>query len=362
MKPNALIPIEHIEDWEKRIARQDAFWSREIIDRPVVVASVRSPNQNYPAPASKVWKSDRERWMDSQYIAELALHYAMNTEFLGDNLPQAWPNLGPEVFSAFFGCELEYGAETSWSIPCIKDWADADKTAFSQDNFYWKKIEEMTDALLEIGKGKFYTGITDIHTGGDAIVAFRDPIEMNIDMIENVDHVKAMLERVNQTYFQIFDHYYNKLISAGQVITTWAGIASSKKWYVPSNDFSCMISKKMFDDVFLPGIAKECKFLETSIYHLDGPGALRHLDSLLEIRELNAIQWVYGDSRGPASDWMHVYKKIQDAGKGAQFWIHADELDFFIENLRPEGLWVGLWGIQTREDWQALMKKIEGWR
>ncbi len=48
----------------------------------------------------------------------------------------------------------------------------------------------------------------------------------------------------------------------------------------------------MFEEVFLPGIIEECSFYERTIYHLAGPGALKHLDSLLEIKELDAIQWV----------------------------------------------------------------------
>ncbi len=47
--------------------------------------------------------------MDAEYVAQCALAGVMNTAYLGDALPCAMPNLGPEVFSAFFGCELEYG-------------------------------------------------------------------------------------------------------------------------------------------------------------------------------------------------------------------------------------------------------------
>ncbi len=77
-----------------------------------------------------------------------------------------------------------------------------------------------------------------------------------------------------------------------------------------------IISYKFSGDVFLPGIEAECQHLDASIYHLDGPNALQHLDSLLEVDELNAIQWVFGAVNGPASKWMDVYKKCQEAGKG----------------------------------------------
>lgn len=356
-----VMAIERIPDWEQRLARQDAFWARELIDRPVLVMHMGQPNPDYPWPAAKTYASMRERWMDTERIVETMLAMVMNTAYLGDALPSVNPNLGPEIFSAFMGCELEFSEGTSWAIPNLHDWADVGKIAFSTDNLYWRKLNEITDALLEVGKGKFYTGLTDLHPGGDAIAAFRDPLEMNVDMIESLDAVKALLEVVNATYVQVYDHFYDKLTAAGQAITCWPGIVSSKKWYVPSNDFSCMISKAMFDEVFLPGIAAECRHMEANIYHLDGPNALQHLDSLLSIPELNAIQWVYGAGNGRASDWMPVYKKCQAAGKGLQIGLEIDEFDLFMQELRPEGLWLST-GVRDREEAEALLKKVANWR
>ncbi|MHB9132002.1 MAG: hypothetical protein ACYDBB_13080 [Armatimonadota bacterium] len=356
-----MMPIERIPDWEQRLARQDAFWQCEIIDRPVVCISLHQPNPDYPWP-QKTYPTIRDRWMDTQHVVDCALAGVMNTEYLGDALPMTFPNLGPEIFSAFFGCELEYSDGTAWAIPNLDTWADVPKIKFSEDNFYWKKILEMTDALLDAGKGLFYTGITDLHPGADAIVAFRDPLNMNMDMLDAVEEIKSLLPYLNETYYHVYDTYYRKLTAAGQAIGSWPGIVSTKKWYVPSNDFSCMISKEMFDDVFLPGIAEECRFYEASIYHLDGPDALRHLDSLLDIPELSAIQWVYGAGHGRATDWLHVHQRCQQAGKGIQLYLESDEVDLAIEQLRPEGVWMNIGGVQDREQAEALMKKVAAWR
>ena len=355
------MPIERIPDWEKRLARQDAFWKREILDRPVVQMAIWTPNPDHPMPKDKTHATLRDRWMDTEYVVERAVAGVMNTEYLGDALPAVYPNLGPEVFSAFFGCELDYSETTSWAVPNLHDWSEAKKIKFSKRNSYWKKILEMTDALLAAGKGKFYTGITDMHPGADAIAAFRDPQQLNIDMIEALDDVKALLRYTNRVYFEIMDFYYTKFLAAGQAITSWPGIVSSRKWYVPSNDFSCMISKAMFDDAFLPGIIEECRHTEASIYHLDGPTALQHLDSLLAIPELNAIQWVYGAGHGRSSDWLPVYQKCQKAGKGIQLWAGTDELDTIMQNLKPNGVWLGV-GVNSRDEAAEVLKRVAKWR
>ena len=358
----SLMPIERIPDWEKRLARQDAFWRCEVLDRPVVIMSLWKENPAYPPPPQKTWRSLRERWWDTDHVAASALYGTMNTQYLGDALPLAYPNLGPEVFSAFFGQELEYSEGTSWSIPVLKDWSKADDLQFDRDGIYFRQIVKMTDALLAAGKGRFYTGLIDFHPGGDALAAFRDPINLCTDLLEYPDDVKALTQRVTDVYLEVHDFFCDKLMAAGQAISSWPGIVSSKRWYVPSNDFSCMISKKMFDEFFLPGIAEECAHMDASIYHLDGPGALQHLDSLLSIKELNAIQWVYGAGRGRASDWLPVYKKCQAAGKGLQIGVGVDELDTIMENLKPEGVWLSIGGAKDVEHAEALIKKVSGWR
>jgi len=357
-----LMPIEHIPDWEQRLARQDACWQREIIDRPVVCFTLPRPHPDYPWPRPKAWPSVRDRWWDSQYAAECATAQVMNTQYWGDALPTAWPNLGPEVFSAFFGCEMEYGETTSWSIPNLPDWSQMDQLRLSPDNPYWHQVLEMTDALLWAGQGRFYVGITDLHPGADALAAFRDPAQLNLDLLEAPGQVRALLQYVTDTYLQVFDTYYRKLAEAGQAITTWLGIVSTRKWYVPSCDFSCMISKRLFDDIFLPGLVRECRHLEACAYHLDGPGALHHLDSLLEIKELGAIQWVYGSGHGRASDWLPVYHRCQQAGKGLYLGLELDELELFMEHLHPQGLWISLSGVRDPDQAQAVLKRVAQWR
>ena len=105
-----MMPIESIEDWEQRVRRQDAFWDCAVLDLPVVVMTLPKEHVIHPWPGDKPYASIRDRWMDTDRIVQSALASAANTEFLGDALPTAWPNLGPELFSAFFGMEMEYTA------------------------------------------------------------------------------------------------------------------------------------------------------------------------------------------------------------------------------------------------------------
>ena len=350
-------------DYEKSLQRIEAFWQGELIARPVVQFYLPRPiEEQVPLPPSH-HATSAERWLDTQYQVDLALASCHNQEYLGDTLPVFYPNLGPEVFSALYGCPMHFGDYgTSWTDPVLNDWAQADRLVLDWHHPYLQKLHEMTDALIEAGKGLFITGMTDWHAGGDAIAAFRDPINLAVDMIEHRPEVNRLLARVEADYFKLYEVFYEKLRRAGLPITSWTFLVHEGRYYIPSNDFSIMLSRRMFDEIFLPGIRRECQYYERSIYHLDGPGALRHLDSILAIPELNAVQYVYGAGNEGIHQWMGVYQKIQKAGKGIQVNCRLEEVPLAIQNLDPHGLFLNVEGVLDRDSAQAMLRELERWK
>ena len=106
------------------------------------------------------------------------------------------------------------------------------------------------------------------------------------------------------------------------------GLWHPEKWYVTSCDFICMISQEMFARYILPELREEIDYLQgKTIFHLDGPGALKHLDALLEIENLAGIQWVYGAGQPSARHWLPVLQKIQKAGKRINIGLHPEDTD-----------------------------------
>lgn len=348
-------------DFDKSKERYDAFWEREIIDRPPI--NITLPVENPAKVPVKHYKTLAEKWLDVDFRAEAAAINAANYEYLADALPIVWPNMGPGIFSAWCGCGYEFGEETTWTEPCIHDWEN-DKAVFSEDHPLFKATVQFTKRLIEYGKGNFIVGLTDFHPGGDHLAALRGSEELAVDLYDNPDAIKGKLKSSSKEYFHVYDFFYGMLKEAGMPITTWTKIIHDNRFYIPSNDFSCMISKEMFDEFFLPGIIEECRFFERSIYHLDGPGALRHLDSLLGIRELDAIQWVCGAGNEGYEKWVGVYQKIQAAGKGIELVnVSVKELPLIFETLKPEGVWFSIVnGINDRYTAEEVIKRITAWR
>ncbi len=346
-------------DFEQVLNRFEAWWECEIIDRPL--ASITFPK----AVGQNGILSYKERWLDVEYNVRLWEANIRNTVYFADALPVAWPNLGPEVFSAFYGCPLDFGETTSWSKPILKDWSpeSVNKLQLDPNNFYFKKIMELTDALLEVGRGKFIVGYTDLHVGGDAIAAFRDPQQLCIDILEYPEQIKSLCERITNDFLKAYNIFHEKLSTAGMPSTTWLPATCKGRFHVPSNDFSCMISNKQFEEIFIPGIIRECQHMDRCIYHLDGPGALRYLDLILDVPEIDAIQWVPTTGQDYWANWIDVYQRIQQRGKALQIQsIPVSDLKILFEVLRPKGVWLSsITGINNEEEANSALKLIGRW-
>jgi hypothetical protein len=350
-------------DYETVYKRFDAFWNRDIFDRALV--NIMLPKDNPKPVPERNYPNYESRWLDVDFRAEQGAVELENFHYLGEALPIAWPNLGPEIFSAWSGCPYRFGETTTWSEPCITDWEeDGASAVLDMDHPLLKLTVKFTRNLLDLGKDRFIVGFTDFHPGGDHLAALRDPEVLAMDLVDHPEAVKDKLSESYRDFFRAFDFFYKILHAADMPSTTWTPYVHDGKAYVPSNDFSCMVSPGMFREFFLPGIIEECRYYDRSIYHLDGPGALKHLDPLLDIPELDAVQWVPGAGNEGFTKWIPVYKKIREAGKSIQITrIDLNELPILFENFSPEGIWITtVQGIDSRETADAVLKRIEAWQ
>jgi len=131
-------------------------------------------------------------------------------------------------------------------------------------------------------------------------------------------------------------------------------------WYPLQCDFSAMISPEFFEEFVKPALQREAAFLKKSIYHLDGPGEIPHIDHLLDIKEIDGIQWTAGAGQPDLSDekWYPLYKKIQAKGKklvllGAE----ASGVEKLLDNLSIKGLFIST-ECKTEEEARLLLKKV----
>lgn len=347
-------------DADQSCARMAAWWEGAILDRPAIHLTAPKTDPR-PLPASD-HATLEERWLDVEYAVTYADIEAANTYWAGDALPMFWPNLGPEVLTGCMGAPLTFGETTSWSSPMLHDWAAVPDLRIQPDNRYLQTLLSMLQLGLEIGKGKFVVGLTDIHPGADLAASLRDPQQLCVDLVDEPAQVRALTTQIERTFFDFYELQRDILLDAGQTLTSsWLPLfVEDGRYYIPSCDFSIMISTAMFEEFFLPELLEEIAWLDRSIYHLDGPGALRHLDTLLAIDKLDAIQFVYGDGSGPATRWLSVYRRIQAAGKKLHISLTPGEIDAFMAALHPEGVMLSTTASSVEEA-DAIVAKIAKW-
>ena len=353
--------LEGKPDIEEALSRVEAWFNHETLDRPLVRFSEHNADfAGAHERAHRSWPNLKARWFDAEFQVDFFLESIQGRTFYGETFPVFWPNLGPNVFAAFHGAELEFGEVTSWVQHCIHEWNDLERLKFDFQNEYFQGIERLTRVALEKCTGKFMVGYTDLHGSLDCVADWRGQEQLCLDIMDNPEKVHTMVGLANEYFFPVFDRYDDVLKAHGQLSVTWMGIPSKGKMHIPSCDFSTMISKETFCEFYFPTLQEEVRHMTRNIFHVDGTGVLRHLDYILSLPQIQAIQWVQGVGDDlPIMQWLHVIKKIQAAGKGVLVDLQLSELEPFIAAMKPDGLYLC---IAAEEKIQPnILKRLEEW-
>lgn len=359
------IELQGMPGAAKSMERIDAWFDHAVIDRPPVRFSKH--NEQYETAASfqpnARWKTLRDRWMDTEYQVDSFLESIKGKSFDAETFPEFWPNLGPEVYAAFFGAELEFGEVTSWSKPIIKnleEFEDFDSLVVDQNNEYLRKLREMTSIALEKCREKALVGMTSWGPGIDCVAAWLIPQELCVNLLLEGEKVKRLLDRTLEPFQKLYDEFYEKASAAGYPSIGWMAIPNFGKGHIVQADFSNMISPELFNEFCLPWIRREAEPMDRVIFHMDGKGVARHLDRLLEVEKIDAIQWVQGvGDDEPLQQWVPLIRKIQNAGKSVVLDFKASELEGLISELKPEGLFLCISCDQASH--ADILKRVARW-
>ena len=344
-------------DYEAIKERFDAFWEKEILDRPLICITAPRKKQrkvDFPVPESL-----EERWTNVEYVLKKMELHLENTLFLGDAIPWYWPNLGPNHFTACIGGDLVFTDETtSWVEPFIEDLSEFDPV-LDRKSKWWRIMDDLLDAMCELAEGNFLVGIPDLHYGGDSLSAALGPQNLVRCFFQKRDTVKRLIKTLTDLCIEMFDSYYGKISRGQEGSITWIPAYSRGRYFALQDDFSGFLSPDMFREFIVEQeVERISRYLDNSIFHLDGPLALGNLDILLDVDSLDGIQWVPGAGAEPMSRWVDVCSKILDAGKCLQISCEPHEVEFHLSRLKHEGPLLATHCNAEREA-RSLLKMVE---
>jgi hypothetical protein len=338
-----------------------AWLQGEIVDRPPVRFSAHNEEYDVVSQNQSNWKSLKERWMDTRFQVDHYIESIQNKKFLGETFPIFWPNLGPNVYSAFYGADMTFGEVTSWIEHYVDDYDKLDTMRFSKGNIYFQKLVEMTQYALEKCEGECLVGYTDLHPGIDCVDALRGTENVCLDMYMNKDNLDRLIKLSMQDFENIYNYFDQMLKEKKQLSVSWMGIPCFGKMHIPSCDFSAMISNDTFKEYELPILLEEVKMMDVNIFHLDGKDVARHIDDILAVDEIQAIQWVQGVGLDqPIMQWLPFIKKIQAAGKSVIVDLTVNELEEFISKMDPKRLYLCI-STNDYDEQEKILDRIKKW-
>ena len=191
---------------------------------------------------------------------------------------------------------------------------------------------------------KYLVGCPDLIENMDVLSSLRGAQTLLMDMVERPEWVEQKIREINDVWFAAYQRIYDLIkledgSSAFGAFYIWGPGKVAKL----QCDASAMFSPKMYQRFVVPALTAQCEWLDHSLYHLDGTQAMVHLDNLLAIEPLDAIEWTpqAGIETGGNQRWHDLYRRILAAGKSVQVVnVELDEVLPLLDAIGPKGVYM----------------------
>ncbi len=360
------------DNWMDTTQRFMKWWRREPGDRPLMRVVARRETPVEPLEIIPPAATPEPLYLDVGRAAAILRNHCRSVHYMGEAFPCLDLNLGPGSMALYLGSEPVFSWDTLWYTECVHDWETYGLPRFDPENRWWKRHQEMLEEGVRLAGDDFVVAIPDIIENVDILSALRGPQAFCYDLIDEPVRMKALVDCIDDLYFQYYDPLYNMVwMHDGSSVYTAFKIWGPGRTAKVQCDFSAMMSPLQFREFVKPSLEKQCERLDHSLYHLDGPDCIRHVDALMEIEQLDALQWTAGAGQpdGANECWLPLYDKVRAAGKGLwisiadggyEDWVAGAER--LVERYGSTGLYF-LFPEMTENQAQRLLDRAEtSWR
>lgn len=300
---------------EKVIDSHELWWNKRL-NRPLVKGTVlhayapsHTAEAPFPTQANSTDLSRTPEQVIDAWDANLSTQ-----EYVADGYPYVnFDVFGPGVVAAFCGSKIDNSTGRIWFMPVSDDISQI-HVQYDPENVWSRRIKALYKAGLERWNGSVIMGFPDLGGVLDILASLYGSENLLIALLDEPEEVHRLIGEIETAWNAAYDDFAQILAPQG-AYTDWNGILSRTPGYITQCDFAYMISPDMFREFALDTLRKDTEKLSNVIYHLDGIGELVHLDMLLGIEKLKAVQWVPGDGKPGTMHWLDVYKRILNAGK-----------------------------------------------
>jgi len=350
-------------NWEQARQRHIGWWQhRDLVvqlDTPFIDSPLHEGVHAPPPP-----RDIKAYYTDGAWRAQHNT-YRLSKNLTGfETLPIADIMIGPGSLALYLGSEPGMTPETVWFNPVFMDHPQPETLPPLQfiHNEWWGLTEDLCCEGMRAARSKYLVGIPDLVENVDVLASLRDAQTLMVDMIERPQWVYDRVMEINQVWFEVYHRIY-EMVKDEEGGSCWGafGIWSPGKTAKLQCDAAAMFSPHMFRKFVVDGLREQCQWLDTSLFHLDGPECICQLDNLLDIEELDAIEWTPGAAHPGGADkrWHDLYRRILDAGKSVQaVGVEPEEIVPLLDIFGGAGMHI-LSYCRSMQQYEQLAKDLE---
>jgi 5-methyltetrahydrofolate--homocysteine methyltransferase len=331
--------MKYKHSWDDAKRMWDGYWKRENAGRPImnVIARKSDDERVMALPEELAVRDINDCYFDAARKVARYRHFCETHEFLAESFPNLSGDFGPGSLAGYLGCELNFTYDTVWFEPCVSDWSAHPPIEYREDNKWWKAHLKLISDIRGLAGGDFYVNIPDIVENVDILAAMRGPQDFIYDMMDNPEEIEKRVAELDAVYFEYYDrmHAINYSQSDSGSSYTAFNIWGRGRTAKLQCDFNAMMSPALFRRFVVPSLIVQASRLDNVIFHLDGPECICHVDALMEIEGINALQWTSGAAHPDGTDerWFPIYDKVIKAGKGLWLAVYDGDCDDRIRRL-----------------------------
>lgn len=349
------VQYDHLQDV------YEAWWQKKI-NRPLISVVLKKGKQ-YSKGELLEYVYDTQ--LPCIEVAKVYEEQFNNQEFLGDAFPFYYMRT-TGLLGVFMGQEWEVSLKngTVWYKELDKEFEDL---SFQVDtkHILYQRMMELNRVFQEYFDGAVVLGGANLGGICDVYHSIRGMQNTIYDFVDDPDTLKSYFHEIKEewrkTHFALYDAVD---IKRNHGYTHWTPILSQKTYDMIQADLAFMIGPDDYEEFLEPLIKEESAMFGRSMFHLDGPGFLKHLDRILSIDSLDGVQWIPGAGVDKVNQWDEFYHTVDNSGKLLQVFIEPGEAAFIEEIIaklsHPEHVIFICNGlIEEKEVYEALLAKYQ---
>lgn len=327
--------IHFSKDRMEEVKESYELWWEGKLDRPLVHAMIKdahgeseifSPLQCYDFSMSPEAVIDHIE-------AELSCQ-----EYLGDGYPLVhMEEFGAGVVAAFCGAKYAYNKATVWFSPEREMALEDIHPVYDPNHPLVQRIKAIYKAGMERWEGRVLMGMIDLGGVMDILASLYGTQNLLFALIDEPEQVDRLVREIQTVWYAAYEDMA-EVLKPQKYFADWTGLMSATPSYTPQCDFCVMISNPMFRRFVLDTLKVDAKRLSHTMYHLDGEGELTHLEDILAIEGLNAVQWV--PVKQNTQEKIDVCRRIVESGKQVQLCGSTNTFMEMLAQLHGSPYWL----------------------